>query len=207
MYRCPVNFICWQVERCCLLPAAISPLGLEIPTRRLTARYTRNNPAAWRNPRVVTQPPFDLFNVNSEHRGFGPPVMAVVGCGHQFNGHELPTRTGYANPAVTARRVSSMFECAHWRISADYLVVVHHKISNYCVVGETGDVSVASKTSMVSTCGTIYVYTTRGQRFQEIARLTVYGHDQKGSGTSDHVFKIVAVARYIERRTLAAVLT
>ncbi|KYN40231.1 hypothetical protein ALC56_05176 [Trachymyrmex septentrionalis] len=68
MYRCPVNFICWQVERCCL-----------------TARYTRNNPAAWRNPRVVTQPPFDLFNVNSEHRGFGPPVMAVVGCGHQFN--------------------------------------------------------------------------------------------------------------------------
>ncbi|KYM91216.1 hypothetical protein ALC53_01628 [Atta colombica] len=105
MYRCPVNFICWQVERCCLLPAAISPLRLEIPTRvpRLTARYMRNNPAAWRNPRVVTQPPFDLFNVNSEHRGFGPPVMAV-GCGHQFNGHKLATRTGYANPAVTAQR-------------------------------------------------------------------------------------------------------
>ena len=61
-----------------------------------------------------------------------------------------------------------MFECAHWRINADYLVVVHHEISNYCVVGETGDVSVASKTSMVSTCGTIYVYTTRGQRQRDL---------------------------------------
>lgn len=36
---------------------------------------------------------------------------------------------------------------------------------------------------------------------------TVYGLDPKGSDTSDHVFKIVAVARYIERRTLAEVLT
>ncbi|KYN07374.1 hypothetical protein ALC62_01576 [Cyphomyrmex costatus] len=52
----------------------------------LTTSCTRNNPAASRNSRAVIQPPLDLFNVNSEHRGFGPPVMVVVGCGHQFNG-------------------------------------------------------------------------------------------------------------------------
>ncbi|KYM91212.1 hypothetical protein ALC53_01624 [Atta colombica] len=88
-----------------------------------------------------------------------PSPRAPTHVDDNHSGTHSPTTVTHYRSALTSRYRPDI-KClnAHWRINADYLVVVHHEISNYCVVGETGDVSVASKTSMVSTCGTIYVY-------------------------------------------------